>query len=182
MFHATRKTFSNVKATITDEWLGSCDAKNDTCVPLKPDSIWNAHHFLPNQDRSKIFLGTLDAIFLAAYSVGLFISGILGDRFNLRYVLFIGMCSSAVSLFLFGVVTEWVGVYNEALYIIIWIINGLAQSTGWPAVVAVMGNWFGKNGRGLIFGIWAANASVGNIFGALMVASCLNYGYEVIIY
>ena len=33
--------------------------------------------------------------------------------------------------------------------------------------------------RGLIFGIWAANASVGNILGALMVASVLRYGYQV---
>lgn len=168
-----------MKTTISDEWLPSCDADNQTCVRLKPDLTWNDHHFLKSEASSKLFLGTLDAVFLGAYSVGLFISGILGDRFNLRYVLFIGMCSSAVSLFFFGVVTEWLGVYNEWLYIIIWIINGLAQSTGWPAVVAVMGNWFGKNDRGLIFGIWAANASVGNIFGALMVASCLNYGYEV---
>ena len=35
------------------------------------------------------------------------------------------------------------------------------------------------NRRGLIFGIWAANQSVGNIAGALMVASVLKYGYQV---
>ncbi len=132
-----------------------------------------------DHSSSKLYLGTLDTIFLSAYSIGLFISGILGDRFNLRYVLFIGMTTSALSLFIFGVVTEWLGFYNRYFYIFIWTINGFAQSTGWPAVVAVMGNWFGKNGRGLIFGIWSANASLGNIFGALMVASCLNYGYEV---
>ena len=132
-----------------------------------------------DHSSSKLYLGTLDTIFLAAYSIGLFISGILGDRFNLRYVLFIGMTISALCLFIFGVITEWLGFYNRYFYIFIWIINGFAQSTGWPAVVAVMGNWFGKNGRGLIFGIWSANASLGNIFGALMVASCLNYGYEV---
>jgi sugar phosphate permease len=31
-------------------------------------------------------------------------------------------------------------------YIFFWILNGFAQSTGWPAVVAIMGNWFSKNG------------------------------------
>jgi sugar phosphate permease len=92
------------------------------------------------------------------------------------------MTSSALCLFIFGVVTEWIGFYSNWFYILIWIINGFTQSTGWPAVVAVMGNWFGKNGRGLIFGIWAANQSVGNILGALMVASCLNYGYQVVIF
>lgn len=59
-----------------------------------------------------------------------------------------------------------------------WALNGLAQSTGWPCVVAIMGNWFGKEGRGLIFGIWSACASVGNIFGAALAATFLTYGYE----
>jgi sugar phosphate permease len=39
------------------------------------------------------------------------------------------------------------------------------QSTGWPGVVAVMGNWFGKKNRGLFLGIWNAHTSVGNILG-----------------
>jgi len=32
--------------------------------------------------------------------------------------------------------------------------------------------------RGLIFGIWSANASVGNIMGALMVSKSLHWGYQ----
>jgi sugar phosphate permease len=56
------------------------------------------------------------------------------------------MTLSAVSMFMFGVVSEWIGVYNRYWYIGFWIINGFAQSTGWPAVVAIMGNWFGKSG------------------------------------
>ncbi len=76
----------------------------------------------------------------------MFISGILGDRFDLRYVLTIGMTLSAACMFMFGVVSEWLGMYNKTWYVGFWIINGFAQSTGWPAVVAVMGNWFGKAG------------------------------------
>jgi OPA family glycerol-3-phosphate transporter-like MFS transporter 3 len=110
---------------------------------------------------------------------GLFVSGILGDRFDLRLVLTFGMTLSAVNMFIFGVVSEWLQVYNKFWYLAFWILNGFAQSTGWPAVVAVMGNWFSKDGRGLIFGIWAANASVGNILGALMVSAFINYGYHV---
>ena len=44
-------------------------------------------------------------------------------------------------------------------------ISILLQSTGWPAIVAVMGNWFGKKNRGLLMGIWNAHTSVGNILG-----------------
>jgi OPA family glycerol-3-phosphate transporter-like MFS transporter 3 len=78
------------------------------------------------------------------------------------------MTLSSVFLFLFGVVSEWAGIYNKVWYIFFWILNGLAQSTGWPAVVAVMGNWFSKSGRGLIFGVWSACASVGNIIFILL--------------
>lgn len=181
LFHASRKTFSNVKTTISDTWRESCDTNegaNGTCRRLKPDSLWNSHHLFEDENRAKIFLGELDATFLACYSVGLFISGMLGDRFNIRIVLFIGTMLTSLTLFAFGTLSEWLGVYSKSWYVIFWVVNGFAQSTGWPSVVSVMGNWFSKSGRGLIFGAWSANASVGNIIGALMVANSLKYGYQ----
>jgi OPA family glycerol-3-phosphate transporter-like MFS transporter 1/2 len=39
--------------------------------------------------------------------------------------------------------------------------TGLLQASGWPSVVSVMANWFGKGKRGLIMGIWNAHTSVG---------------------
>lgn len=39
-------------------------------------------------------------------------------------------------------------------------------------------NWRFNFSRGLIFGIWSACASVGNIFGAALAAAFLSYGYE----
>ena len=76
------------------------------------------------KENATFFLGALDAIFLTAYSIGLFISGILGDRFNLRYVLSLGMIGTALSLFMFGVVSEWLELYSETWYVTFWIING----------------------------------------------------------
>jgi len=46
---------------------------------------------------------------------------------------------------MFGTVSEWLHLYSITYYVILWIINGLLQSTGWPAMVAVMGNWFGRS-------------------------------------
>ncbi|KAI7995337.1 putative glycerol-3-phosphate transporter 4 [Camellia lanceoleosa] len=57
------------------------------------------------------------------------------------------------------------------------MVAGLFQATGWPSVVAVIGNWFGKRKRGLIMGIWNAHTSVGNISGSLLAASVLEYGW-----
>uniref|UniRef100_A0A2K6UZ72 Sugar phosphate exchanger 3 n=1 Tax=Saimiri boliviensis boliviensis TaxID=39432 RepID=A0A2K6UZ72_SAIBB len=176
LLHASRKTFSNVKVSISEQWTPSAF---NTSVEL-PVEIWSRNHLFPSSEKATLFLGTLDTIFLFSYAVGLFISGIVGDRLNLRWVLSFGMCSSALVVFVFGALTEWLHFYNTWLYCCLWIVNGLLQSTGWPCVVAVMGNWFGKAGRGVVFGLWSACASVGNILGACLASSVLQYGYEVV--
>ncbi|XP_055140223.1 sugar phosphate exchanger 3 isoform X12 [Symphalangus syndactylus] len=174
LLHASRKTFSNVKVSISEQWTPSAF---NTSIEL-PVEIWSSNHLFPSAEKATLFLGTLDTIFLFSYAVGLFISGIVGDRLNLRWVLSFGMCSSALVVFVFGALTEWLHFYNKWLYCCLWIVNGLLQSTGWPCVVAVMGNWFGKAGRGVVFGLWSACASVGNILGACLAYSVLQYGYE----
>ncbi|CAF3355270.1 unnamed protein product [Rotaria sp. Silwood1] len=175
MLHAARKVFSNVKSTMAEEWS---PVANQTINPIKPDDIWNQKRLFASPENATIFLGVLDAVFMFSYATGLFVSGIIGDRFDLRIVLCVGMIVTAVVIFLFGVLSEWLHIYSIAWYICFWILNGLAQSTGWPCAVAIMGNWFGKEGRGFIFGIWSACASVGNIFGATLAATFLTYGYE----
>ncbi|XP_041349575.1 sugar phosphate exchanger 3-like [Gigantopelta aegis] len=83
-----------------------------------------------------------------------------------------------MTVFMFGCTIEWVHYYNVYLYVFIWIMNGFLQSTGWPTVVAIMANWFGHSSRGLVLGVWSSCSSVGNIIGAFMVASVLDYGYD----
>nr|XP_022298446.1 sugar phosphate exchanger 3-like [Crassostrea virginica] len=175
-FHATRKTFSNVKSTISDEWSPSYH--NNTVNYTKPDQIWNTRHLFNSRKDAEPYLGILDAVFMISYAVGLYISGMIGDRLNMRLVLSFGMCSSAITVFVFGVVFEWIHFYNKYVYVIVWILNGLLQSTGWPTVVAIMGNWFGRYSRGLVLGLWSACASVGNIIGAFLVSGVLDYGYD----
>uniref|UniRef100_A0A8C9L7Z6 Sugar phosphate exchanger 3 n=1 Tax=Pavo cristatus TaxID=9049 RepID=A0A8C9L7Z6_PAVCR len=176
LLHASRKTFSNVKVSISSQWTPSC--LNSTTFELRPNELWNSNHLFPNAEEATLFLGTLDTVFLFSYAVGLFVSGIVGDRLNLRWVLSFGMCSSALVVFFFGTLTEWLHFYNKWFYCCLWVVNGLLQSTGWPCVVAVMGNWFGKAGRGFVFGLWSACASVGNILGAFLASCVLKYGYE----
>lgn len=50
-------------------------------------------------------------------------------------------------------------------------IGGVFQTSGWPGVVTVVGNWFGKSKRGLIYGIWNSHTSLGNILGSLIAAT-----------
>lgn len=59
-------------------------------------------------------------------------------------------------------------VFNYAFVVIMMCLNGYFQSTGWPGVVGVIGNWFGKGKRGLLMGFWAVNSNVGNIAALVM--------------
>ncbi|XP_058628428.1 sugar phosphate exchanger 3-like isoform X4 [Onychostoma macrolepis] len=178
LLHSSRKTFSNVKVSISAQWTPSAFQQNSSTSSLSPGETWEENKLFADVEEATLFLGALDSIFLFSYAVGLYISGVIGDRFNLRYVLSFGLCGSAVTEFVFGTLTEWLHFYNVYFYCILWVINGLLQSTVWPCVVAIMGNWFGKSGRGFVFGLWSACASVGNILGAFLASSVLKYGYE----
>ncbi|XP_005092267.1 sugar phosphate exchanger 3 isoform X2 [Aplysia californica] len=175
-FHANRKAFSNVKTSTGRVWTPSFH--NASEPELKPDYLWNAHHLFNSEDSAEQYQGILDTVFMLAYAVGLFLNGYVGDRVNMRILLTIGMASSSVMVFIFGCVCEWATFYNKYFYAFIWILNGLMQSTGWPVVVACMGNWFGQSSRGVLLGLWSSCASVGNIIGALLVSSVLSYGYQ----
>nr|CAD1820732.1 unnamed protein product [Ananas comosus var. bracteatus] len=121
-------------------------------------------------------LGEIDVAFLAVYSFGMYFAGHLGDRIDLRILLTIGMLGTGVFTSLFGV-GYWLDVHSFVYFLVIQMVAGMFQSTGWPSVVAVVGNWFGKRKRGLIMGIWNAHTSVGNISGSLIASALLKYGW-----
>ena len=54
------------------------------------------------------------------------------------------------------------------------IVNGFAQSTGWPGNIGVLGNWLERKDRGRVMAIWATCYQLGSIFAksfaALMLA------------
>ncbi|KAF7206093.1 glucose-6-phosphate exchanger SLC37A2 [Nothobranchius furzeri] len=120
-----------------------------------------------DQDNYQTLFGVLDNSFLVAYAIGMFFSGIFGERLPLRYYLSVGMLLSGVFTCLFGLGYYW-EIHSLWYYAFIQVMNGLMQTTGWPAVVACVGNWFGKGKRGFIMGVWNSHTSVGNILGSLI--------------
>ncbi|KAF8412412.1 hypothetical protein HHK36_000376 [Tetracentron sinense] len=183
-YHAARKTTSIVKSSLDP-------AASQVSLAFSP---WSRTHFLGTTEKRQVswvlgsgwapfdgsdgtaMLGEIDVAFLAVYSMGMYFSGHLGDRLNLRIFLTIGMVGTGLFTSLFGV-GYWLNIHNFYYFLIIQMFAGLFQSTGWPSVVAVVGNWFGKRKRGLIMGIWNAHTSVGNISGSLIASALLKYGW-----
>lgn len=166
-YHASRKPLSVVKS-----YFGrKCDGLIPPSGTDLNDTTWCDWAPFYGSDGS-VLLGVLDSSFLFSYAGAMFLSGFVAERVNLRYFLAVGMISSGIACYLFGIAHRF-NIHSLWYYIAVQIFGGIVQTTGWPGVVAVMGNWFGKGNRGLIFGLWNSHTSVGNIIGALVASSLL---------
>uniref|UniRef100_A0A8V0ZXY9 Glucose-6-phosphate exchanger SLC37A2 n=1 Tax=Gallus gallus TaxID=9031 RepID=A0A8V0ZXY9_CHICK len=164
-YHLSRKPISIVKSQLHL----NCSALGTNPHNDSNSTTWCS--WAPfDQDNYKELFGALDNAFLVAYAIGMFISGIFGERLPLRYYLSGGMLLSGIFTALFGF-GYFLNIHVLWYYIIVQVCNGLAQTTGWPSVVACVGNWFGKGKRGLIMGIWNSHTSVGNILGSLIAGA-----------
>src|SRR4051794_15171370 len=74
-------------------------------------------------------LGWIDTGYLAAYAIGQFVNGALGDRIGPRKLIGIGMLAAAGSCALFGFAN------TGAIFCLSFVLDGFFQSTGWPACV-----------------------------------------------
>lgn len=103
------------------------------------------------------------------YSIGLFIWGSLGDHFNIKIILITSfvLVNAIISVISLGGASQ---ISSLSYYCIFFAINGALQSSGFPLLTAVFSNWFGKKGRGILFGLWTSNAALGNIIGSLITS------------
>lgn len=111
----------------------------------------------------------LDSAFLFSYAIAMFASGFIAERVSIRYFLSIGMIMTGIFTYMFGL-ARTSHIHSLSYFVIVQIFAGIFQTTGWPGVVTLVGRWFGKKKRGLIFGIWNSHTSIGNILGTLIAA------------
>ncbi|XP_050792550.1 glucose-6-phosphate exchanger SLC37A1 isoform X2 [Gopherus flavomarginatus] len=189
-FHLSRKPISIVKGELhkhcappNEVELSSYKEYAIQIQPVKKLSNESRCGWEPfDKNNYKQLLGALDYSFLCAYAVGMYLSGIIGERLPIRYYLTVGMLASGLFTAMFGL-GYFYNIHNLWFYMIAQIANGLVQTTGWPSVVTCIGNWFGKGRRGLIMGIWNSHTSVGNILGSLIagywVSTCWGLSFVV---
>ncbi|XP_059046827.1 glucose-6-phosphate exchanger SLC37A2 [Achroia grisella] len=139
--------------------------RNCSVLPPPPDISPDDH-----TTEANTLLGTLDSAFLFSYAAAMFVSGMVAERVDLRYFLTLGMLFSAIFCYLFGIARTY-GIHNISYYLLVQAGAGIAQTTGWPGTVAIVGKWFGNGKKGLIFGVWNSHTSIGNILGTIMAAS-----------
>jgi sugar phosphate permease len=128
-----------------------------------------------------VILSQMDTAFMFTYAIGSFASGRLGDMFPQNVIIGVGLLGSTLCLGLILMFVESDVVHSNyglgfSLFVFAQFIHGLFQSTGGPVNTSVMGNWFPKKGRGLIFGLWTCHQYIGDIVAALATAALITGG------
>jgi OPA family sugar phosphate sensor protein UhpC-like MFS transporter len=108
-------------------------------------------------------MSKMDGAYSAAYAVGQFAWGTIGDRFGPRIVVLIGMMASLLTCALMSVST------TAFLIGALFTAQGLWQASGWAPLNKNMGEFFSRRERGTIMGFWCTNYALGG-FAASVIA------------
>lgn len=136
--------------------------------PTSPNNPTLVQGWIPfDQENWSQLVGELEYAYLFTYALAMIGSGYVAERMNIRYFLTLGMFLSGICNIAFGA-AQYFEIHQYHYFLFIQLLSGVVQATGWPAVVTLMGNWWGKKRRGFIMGVWNAHTSVGNIVGSLI--------------
>ena len=128
---------------------------------------------LTSLEISKSDLAHVMTAYLVAYMLGQFLTAFLSRRIAIRVLLLTGMGISLGCNVVFGF-SYLAGPAGYWPLLLFNIVNGFAQSTGWPGNVGVLGNWLDRGERGRVMALWATCYQLGSIlaksFAAFMLA------------
>ncbi|MEG0806802.1 MAG: MFS transporter [Alistipes sp.] len=122
---------------------------------------------------SKTSLGIFLTLNGVVYGLSRFFNGILADRMNARWYMGIGLALCALANFSFGFgdeVSYWItGEHSGAQFtntmvlfmIVLWMINGLLQGTGFPPCARLLTHWIPPTELATKMSMWNTSHSIG---------------------
>ncbi|MCD6538705.1 MFS transporter [Candidatus Bathyarchaeota archaeon] len=125
---------------------------------------------------SRFILGLIGGAFSIAYATGQFLNGPIIDSFGAKRAVLLGLVLTSTLSLIFS--------YSSLplLLMIVWCLNGYAQSLGWPSVVRIISNWF-RSGRWRVGGAFGSCFLVGNMIAwPLLGYVAAKYGWRAAFY
>ncbi len=119
-------------------------------------------------------LGIIGSAFLFVYAAGKFMNGFIADYCNIRRFMAVGIGVSALVNLLLGVLgllhgTLAVGsVTVLLLFMVLWGMNGWAQSMGSPPGTISLSRWFPLSRRGTMYSIFSSTPQLGKALSMIM--------------
>ncbi len=114
---------------------------------------------------SKAELGILSTALCLSYAVSKFVSGILSEHSNPKYLMSAG-------LFITGLLNIFFGLSSSIFaFTIICMLNGWFQGWGWPPCAKLLTYWYRRSERGFWWSLCSLSHNVGNMLIPLLVSS-----------
>lgn len=136
-------------------------------LPMAAKSICDEFHFTNKQWGLVVSAATI------VYALSKFLSGIVGDRANPRFLLGLGLLASAVVSCVFGMG------HGLAFFVGAWALNNLFQGMGAPPCVRLLTYWYSPREIGRAWGVWNASHQIGGALIALWAGWLVaHYGWR----
>jgi len=107
-------------------------------------------------------IGLIPSIYAMCYAVGQVVNGTLGERFGARLLMTLALIGAATTNILFSMTSSF------SMMLVLWAINGYAQSAGWSLLIQVISNWNTSARRGTLVGLISTCYQVGNVVSWLL--------------
>ena len=118
-------------------------------------------------------LGMLGSILSITYGISKFVSGIMGDTSNPRYLMSIGLILTGVFNIGFGLSSTWI------LLAIFWGLNAWFQGWGWPGCAKLLTHWYSQSERGRWWSVWNTSHNLGGAIIPIVIAFIAHhYGWR----
>lgn len=113
--------------------------------------------------------GTIAGAMLAAYGIGQFVNGNLGDKYGGRTMLTLGALGSTA--------LSWVTSFGNSFWTLLvpWTANGYVQSLGWAPGSRLLSNWWGHSERAKAFGFYMFAAAFSSVLTFALSIAILQY-------
>jgi len=97
---------------------------------------------------SNFQFATIIAVFSFVYMAGQFINGYLSDKIGAKKIVTIGLLLVIMANLMMGFV------WGASGFLILMVVNGYGQSTGWSGLVKMMSDWYDQKVRGIVMSWW----------------------------
>ena len=114
---------------------------------------------------SEAELGMIGSGLFITYAVGKLSNGFLADRSNIRRFMAAGLLVTALINLILGFSTSF------AVFMVLWAINGWAQSMGAAPCVVGLSRWFGNKERGTFYRLWSSSHNLGEALTFIVTAA-----------
>ncbi len=124
-----------------------------------------------NMDYSD--LGIIGTLFYLTYGISKFVSGLMIDRSQSRYMMGLGLIATGIINIVFG--------FSSSLitFTLLWTANAFFQGWGWPACAKILTSWYSRSERGFWWSLWN---TCHNLSSALLPVTsgfiCLTLGWR----